>query len=520
MKKSRIWIIALAAAVIAGGCAADARDSETAKETADVSGDVNPTENTDEVSEISDNGVTISDNSVTAGSLPEELEQIPEGYFGPSDQPGTLTELEYDTYESMTYEDQSQVLHKRAIVYLPYGYSEEKSYNVFYLMHGGWSNETTYLGTPDHPNEFKIVLDNGIADGKIREMIVVCPTYNNTSEEDSSDYSLALRLTENYHNELVNDLIPAVEGTFSTYAEDTTPEGLRESRDHRAFCGFSMGSVATWRTFQYCLDYFRYFMPSSGSLTSDGAYMASLVRESGHDWDDFFIFAASGTDDFPYSSFKVQIQAMADVEDGTFRFADNERDGNLYFLEQEGGVHSGEYAEEYFYNGLCWIWKNSDSSAEYTLTTKVADVINDPVFEDYGRLIFPVDRTISADLELQDVGDILVWYNNVNPNRTVEIANYLRDQAAAGAVIMQYTGLSDVTGAEPPTYACVGTSDGIASYRSMEDYIRRIQNNGTDAQIEVFDGLRHGFGLGEGTVAEGWLDHAVSFWERNMSDTQ
>ena len=57
----------------------------------------------------------------------------------------------------------------------------------------------------------------------------------------------------------------------------------------------------------------------------------------------------------------------------------------------------------------------SDSSTEYTLTTKVVDVINDPVFEDYGRLIFPVDRTIGDDLELQDVGDILVWYNNVNP---------------------------------------------------------------------------------------------------------
>ena len=27
------------------------------------------------------------------------------------------------------------------------------------------------------------------------------------------------------------------------------------------------------------------------------------------------------------------------------------------FLEQEGGTHSGEYAMEYFYNGLCWIWQ-------------------------------------------------------------------------------------------------------------------------------------------------------------------
>lgn len=27
----------------------------------------------------------------------------------------------------------------------------------------------------------------------------------------------------------------------------------------------------------------------------------------------------------------------------------------------------------------------------------------------------------------------------------------------------------------------------------------------------------HGFGLGEGTVAEGWINHAVSFWEDNMN---
>lgn len=296
----------------------------------------------------------------------------------------------------------------------------------------------------------------------------------------------------------------------------------------------------------------------------------------------------------------------------------------------------------------------SDGENAYTLETKVVDVINDPVFGDYGRLLFPVDRTIDEDLELQDVGDILIWYNNVNPDRTVEIANYLRDQAASGeqifydiytdeekaedpdkedtglfffrgdpgaktailnagggfvyvaamhdsfpqamelsekgynafaliyrpgadtacedlaraigflhenadelqidmtdyslwggsagarmaawlgsygtaafgeaeypapgAVIMQYTGLSDVTGNEPPTYACVGTSDGIASYRSMENYISRIRADGTDAEIEVFDGLHHGFGLGEGTVAEGWIDRAVSFWERNMGN--
>ena len=89
--------------------------------------------------------------------------------------------------------------------------------------------------------------------------------------------------------------------------------------------------------------------------------------------------------------------------------------------------------------------------------------------------------------------------------------------SAPAAVIMQYTGLTQVTGNEPPTYACVGTKDNIASYRSVEYYIARLESAGTNAEVEVFKGLSHGFGLGDGTVAEGWIDHAVSFWEENSN---
>lgn len=63
---------------------------------------------------------------------------------------------------------------------------------------------------------------------------------------------------------------------------------------------------------------------------------------------------------------------------------------------------------------------------------------------------------------------------------------------------------------------CVGTRDGIASYRTMEERIERIKEQGTDAEIQVFEGLPHGFGLGEGTAAEGWIDQAIVFWERQM----
>ena len=221
-----------------------------------------------------DNGNTgVAENE----KIPKKLQEIPADYYTEADRQGSLVELNYETYESRTYEQKSRKLNKRAIVYLPYGYSENERYNVFYLMHGGWSNETTWLGTPERPGTFKNVIDHAVSDGKMKTFIIVCPTYNNESPSDSGEYTLAYgTLTVNYHNELMNDLIPAVEGTYSTYADNVTPEGIKASRDHRAFGGFSMGSVATWHTFLNCLDAFRYFMPSSGAIDSTGNRLDSF----------------------------------------------------------------------------------------------------------------------------------------------------------------------------------------------------------------------------------------------------
>lgn len=256
-------------------------------------------------------GAPSGGNGQTSGGsaqIPQELAEIPSEYYSAADEQGTLVELDYDTYESFSYEEETQPLRKRAIVYLPYGYTDEENYNIVYLMHGGWSNETTNLGTPSAPSSFKNVIDNAVQNGAFAPLIIVCPTYNNTNEngQDSDNYSLALQLTRNYHNELVNDLIPAVEGRYASYAESASAQDLIAARDHRAFMGFSMGSVTTWRTFEYCLGYFRYFFPSSGAITSNGEYMDNIVENSGYADDDFFIWGMSGTNDFAYSSFTAQ----------------------------------------------------------------------------------------------------------------------------------------------------------------------------------------------------------------------
>ena len=84
------------------------------------------------------------------------------------------------------------------------------------------------------------------------------------------------------------------------------------------------------------------------------------------------------------------------------------------------------------------------------------------------------------------------------------------------AVIMQYTGLSEYSESDPPTYACVGDRDGIANWRVMQARLEAMQQAGIDTEFYVYSGLGHGFGLGTGTSAEGWINDAVSFWEQQM----
>ncbi len=85
-----------------------------------------------------------------------------------------------------------------------------------------------------------------------------------------------------------------------------------------------------------------------------------------------------------------------------------------------------------------------------------------------------------------------------------------------GAVIMQYTGHSEYTEEDPPTFACVGESDGSASWRTMQRRLEVLASLGIPTEFHHYHGLGHGFGLGTGTVAEGWLDQAVAFWEAQM----
>lgn len=91
------------------------------------------------------------------------------------------------------------------------------------------------------------------------------------------------------------------------------------------------------------------------------------------------------------------------------------------------------------------------------------------------------------------------------------------DLPQASAVIMQYTGYSQASSYDAPTYACVGSNDGIAPWRTMQSRLQHLSAMGIPTEFHIYEGLGHGFGIGSGTVAEGWTKDALDFWRGNMN---
>lgn len=83
-------------------------------------------------------------------------------------------------------------------------------------------------------------------------------------------------------------------------------------------------------------------------------------------------------------------------------------------------------------------------------------------------------------------------------------------------VVLLYTGHSDVAPSEPPTFVAVGDRDGIAPPAVMERRVAALRREGTDVALHRYPGVGHGFGLGVGTSAEGWITDAIRFWAKHI----
>lgn len=137
-------------------------------------------------------------------------------------------------------------------VYTPPGYeSSEQKYPVLYLLHGNGQIEASWTWT----GRANVIMDNLLADGKVKPMIVVMP-YGHIPREikpatpspTSNSDALAIE------RELLTCVRPEVESKYRVLAD----------REHRAIGGLSMGAAQSMSIGLHNLDLFAYVAAFSG----------------------------------------------------------------------------------------------------------------------------------------------------------------------------------------------------------------------------------------------------------------
>ena len=174
----------------------------------------------------------------------------------PEEEPkGQVIEINYPTRDYTVAEDSltaQDKYNKRAFVYLPAGYNAEDTavkYPVVILMHGNGGNESTWTLNFSY-SEIRDALDEGMANGEIKEFILVTP--NGVSDKTWSKemgYSNRAGVLE-FGKELRNDLLPYLRENFN----------ILDGRENVAMAGLSMGAEQTMEIgIGQCLDLISYF---------------------------------------------------------------------------------------------------------------------------------------------------------------------------------------------------------------------------------------------------------------------
>lgn len=84
--------------------------------------------------------------------------------------------------------------------------------------------------------------------------------------------------------------------------------------------------------------------------------------------------------------------------------------------------------------------------------------------------------------------------------------------------VIAYTGQSTYSPAFPPTFITVAANDGIVNINTVERRVENLRDSGVNVEYRRYETAGHGFGLGTGTDAEGWLNMAVQFWREYIEE--
>ena len=197
-----------------------------------------------------------------------------------------LRDVPHGSVDYVRYWSSSLSLFNNAIVYTPplYDANPGKSYPVMYLISGTTDTEEVYYKV----GRMNLIMDNLLAEGAAKEMIIVLP-YGNPAALYPKGTRLPMRM-DYFGKDLLDDLMPYVESHYRTIPD----------APHRAIGGFSRGGNQALATGLMNLERFSWLCSYSSFTMTTLPEVYDKAEQTNSRINLFWL--GVGTDDFLYGN--------------------------------------------------------------------------------------------------------------------------------------------------------------------------------------------------------------------------
>jgi enterochelin esterase-like enzyme len=157
--------------------------------------------------------------------------------------------------------------YRRMFVYTPPDYDKntQMRYPVLYLQHGAGELEMEWT----HSGKANFILDNLIAEGKSRPMIIVMNNGFATRPGQDSQALTGNSRWAAFEDMLITEVIPDIDSYYRTIPD----------REHRAMAGLSMGGMQTFSIGLNHIETFSHIGVFSGVPTNYNDYLKSALQQ-------------------------------------------------------------------------------------------------------------------------------------------------------------------------------------------------------------------------------------------------
>jgi len=204
----------------------------------------------------------------------------------------------HGTVQTVEYKSKALGTDRKMIVYTPPGYERSTNrYPVLYLLHGAGSTETSWT----ERGRAHVILDNLIADGKLKPLLVVMPFgfAAQRAQGARGDAAENKMQREGFSKDFLQDVIPLVDSKYRVYTD----------RDHRAIAGLSLGgaqALAIGLTHRELFSRVAGFSPAMGASNNPATggvdFETVLADAAGINSDIKFLWVSCGTEDTLFNS--------------------------------------------------------------------------------------------------------------------------------------------------------------------------------------------------------------------------